>query len=47
VTEMAVMQPTENGLVLKELAPGVDLETLQGVTGTRLIVPDHVPTMNV
>jgi acetate CoA/acetoacetate CoA-transferase beta subunit len=47
VTEMAVMQPTEDGLVLKELAPGVDLETLQSVTGTRLIVPERVPAMSI
>ncbi len=45
VTEMAVMVPTPAGLILKELAPGVDVETVQRATGTRLIVPDHVPYM--
>lgn len=45
VTEMAVMVPTPAGLILKELAPGVDVETVQRATGTRLIAPAHVPYM--
>ncbi len=45
VTEMAVMQPTSAGLVLKELAPGVDVESVQRLTATRLIVDGAVPVM--
>jgi len=45
VTEMAVMQPTSAGLVLKELAPGVDVELVQRLTATRLIVEGAVPVM--
>lgn len=45
VTELAVMQPTSAGLVLKELAPGVDVESVQRHTATRLIVDGAVPVM--
>jgi acetate CoA/acetoacetate CoA-transferase beta subunit len=45
VTELAVLQPAPEGMVLKEIAPGVSIEQVQAATGTRLIVPDHVPTM--
>src|SRR6202008_1057195 len=45
VTELAVMEPSAGGLILKELAPGIDIDKVQRATDTRLIVPDHVPTM--
>ena len=45
VTELAVIEPTEAGLVLRELAPGVDLATVQAATGAPLIVPAQVPQM--
>ena len=45
VTELAVIEPTASGLLLKELAPGVSLERLQRLTAAPLIVPDDVPTM--
>ena len=47
VTEMAVIEPTEEGLVLKERAPGVNLTTIIAGTEARLIVPAHVPEMPV
>ena len=41
VTDLAVMQPTEQGLVLKEVAPGWTPEEVQELTGARLILdPD-------
>ena len=41
VTDLAVMQPTEQGLVLKEVAPGWTPEEVQERTGARLILaPD-------
>jgi acetate CoA/acetoacetate CoA-transferase beta subunit len=46
VTELAVLEPTAAGLILKELAPGVDVETVQRATDTRLIVPGQVPYMS-
>jgi len=45
VTEMAVIEPTAEGLVLKELAPGVELEAVLRATGTRLVVRELVPRM--
>ena len=47
VTELAVLQPTEEGLVLSELAPGVTTEQVVAATEAKLIIPDHVPTMPV
>ena len=45
VTELAVMEPTAEGLILRELAPGLDIERVQRVTDTRLIMAGHVPFM--
>ncbi len=45
VTELAVLQPTEKGLVLSELAPGITTEQVIAATEARLIIPDCVPTM--
>jgi acetate CoA/acetoacetate CoA-transferase beta subunit len=38
VTELAVIEPTEKGLVLRETTPGVSVETVQAATAARLIV---------
>jgi len=46
VTELAVIEPGPDGLMLKELAPGIDLETVQRATGARLIVPAQIPSMS-
>ena len=41
VTDLAVIQPTEEGLVLKEVAPGWTPEEVQELTGANLIMdPD-------
>jgi acetate CoA/acetoacetate CoA-transferase beta subunit len=45
VTELAVIEPTADGLLLKELAPGVALETVVRATGATLLIPDRVPSM--
>jgi acetate CoA/acetoacetate CoA-transferase beta subunit len=45
VTDMAVIEPTDEGLVLKELAPGTTVEAVREMTEADLIVPDHVPFM--
>jgi acetate CoA/acetoacetate CoA-transferase beta subunit len=47
VTELAVLEPTERGLVLKELAPGVKVEEVRRATEAELIVPDRVPEMAI
>jgi acetate CoA/acetoacetate CoA-transferase beta subunit len=47
VTELAVLEPTERGLVLKELAPGVKVDEVRQATEAELIVPDRVPEMPI
>ena len=47
VTEMAVIEPTEEGLALRETAPGVSIENVIAATEASLIVPAHVPEMPV
>ena len=45
VTEMAVIEPTDAGLVLRETAPGVTVEQVLRATAAHLHVPDSVTTM--
>ena len=47
VTELAVMRPMDDGLHLLETGPGVSLETVLEQTEATLIVPDHVPQMDL
>jgi acetate CoA/acetoacetate CoA-transferase beta subunit len=47
VTEMAVLMPTPEGLVLRETAPGVTVEQVIAATGARLIIPADVPEMKL
>jgi acetate CoA/acetoacetate CoA-transferase beta subunit len=47
VTDLAVIQPTEQGLVLKERAPGVSVEQIVAATEATLIIPENVPEMAV
>lgn len=47
VTDMAVIEPTDDGLVLRERAPGVVVDTILESTTAKLIVPDYVPEMNL
>lgn len=47
VTEMAVIEPTEAGLVLRERGPGVSVEEVVAATGARLIVEGDVPEMDL
>lgn len=45
VTDMAVIAPTEAGLVLKERAPGVTVEQIVAATDALLAIPAEVPEM--
>jgi len=45
VTELAVIEPTDEGLVLRETAPGVTVEQVLHATAARLHVPATVGTM--
>jgi acetate CoA/acetoacetate CoA-transferase beta subunit len=47
VTEMATIEPTDEGLVLRERAPGVTVESIRSATGARLVVPGAVPEMDL
>jgi acetate CoA/acetoacetate CoA-transferase beta subunit len=47
VTELAVIEPTAEGLVLKEMAPGVTVENVIAATEASLIVPAQVPEMQI
>jgi acetate CoA/acetoacetate CoA-transferase beta subunit len=47
VTELAVIKPTENGLMLTELAPGVSVETVLASSGAPLIVSENLTVMNL
>ncbi len=45
VTEMAVIEPTEAGLVLRETGPGTTVDQVREATAAELIVPDDVKEM--
>jgi acetate CoA/acetoacetate CoA-transferase beta subunit len=45
VTELAVIEPTDEGLALRERAPGVSVTDILANTGARLIVAEEMPEM--
>jgi len=45
VTDLAVIEPTDAGLVLRETAPGRSVSDVLAATTAKLIVPNHVPEM--
>ncbi|WP_299952292.1 CoA transferase subunit B [uncultured Modestobacter sp.] len=45
ITDLAVIDVTEAGLVLREVAPGVTVDEVRAATGAPLKVADEVPTM--
>jgi acetate CoA/acetoacetate CoA-transferase beta subunit len=47
VTDLAVIEPTGEGLVLRERAPGVSLDAIRAATAARLIYSDDVPEMTL
>ena len=47
VTDVAVMEPTPDGMALREVAPGWSADEVQSVTGARLIIPDSVAEYEV
>jgi 3-oxoacid CoA-transferase B subunit len=47
VTDLAFIDVTPDGLVLRERAPGVSVEEIQRATGAKLIVVGDVPEMAV
>jgi acyl CoA:acetate/3-ketoacid CoA transferase beta subunit len=47
ITELAVMEVTPEGLVLKEVAPGVSVDQVKAATEADLIVKEPVPEMRL
>jgi len=47
VTELAVLDVTENGFKLLERAPGITVEEIKSKTAGKLIVESHVPEMKL
>lgn len=47
VTDLAVLDITPEGFLLRERAPGVTVEQIQAATEGTLIVPDYVPEMQL
>lgn len=45
VTELAVIEPTEAGLVLRERGPGVSIDDILAQTSAKLIIEGEIPTM--
>jgi acetate CoA/acetoacetate CoA-transferase beta subunit len=45
VTELGVMEMTKEGIVLRELAPGVTAEDIQSKTEAKLIIPGKIGVM--
>lgn len=46
VTELGMMEVTKDGIVLRELVPGVTVEEIQSKTESQLIIPDSIGVMN-
>lgn len=47
ITDLAVIDVTPSGLVLRETAPGIEIPDVVGNTDADLIVPAHVPIMPI
>jgi acetate CoA/acetoacetate CoA-transferase beta subunit len=47
VTELAVIEPTDQGLVLRERGPGVTLDEIRAATSARLIIGGDIPEMDL
>lgn len=45
VTELGVMVVTQEGMVLKSLAPGVSIDEIQSKTEAELLIPEVITTM--
>ena len=47
VTELAVIEPSDEGLILRERGPGVTLDAIRAVTSAKLIIGGNIPEMDL
>ncbi|MBB4303256.1 acetate CoA/acetoacetate CoA-transferase beta subunit [Rhodobium orientis] len=47
VTDLAVIEPTDDGLVLREVAPEMSIDDVTAATEAKLLIPDDVKQMPV
>ncbi|WP_316858168.1 3-oxoacid CoA-transferase subunit B [uncultured Cohaesibacter sp.] len=47
VTDLAVIEPTDEGLVLRELSPGTSVDDVRAATEATLIIPDDIKEMKI
>lgn len=47
VTQLAVIEPTDDGLVLLEIAPGTDVEQVRAATGAELLISPRLSEMRL
>jgi acetate CoA/acetoacetate CoA-transferase beta subunit len=47
VTDKAVIEPVDNGLLLREIAPGASLQEVLESTAAKLLVPENLPSMQI
>ncbi|NVO16071.1 MAG: 3-oxoacid CoA-transferase subunit B [Rhodoplanes sp.] len=47
VTDLAVIEPTDEGLVLRERAPGVTVDQIVAATSAKLVIDGDVPEMDL
>ena len=47
VTNFGLFEVTREGMVLKEIAPGVTIDEVKAATGCNLIVPSQVPPVRM
>ena len=47
VTDLAVLEPTPQGLLLRERAPGVSVDEIVAATGAELLIVGDVPEMPI
>jgi 3-oxoacid CoA-transferase B subunit len=47
ITNLGLFEVTQDGFVLREIAPGISVDTVKATTGGRLIVPADLPTVRL